>query len=121
MIASKISLPKLGFNCGSNAPGGSNICNASNNDNKSSGKPAGNGLILCKSKEEGLPNPGMDGPLGPVGGLIVIGSQGHILNSYISSYLVSPGRIDSLIFNNASGPKIDSISFKKLEATDSKV
>jgi hypothetical protein len=81
MMPSKISLPKLGFKDGLSAPGGINICSLFRSPNKSSGKSAGNG-IDGTGKLKGIPNPGMDGPLGPDGDGRDIGEQGIVLFIY---------------------------------------
>ena len=70
MMASKISFPKLRFKVGIKMPGGISNCSVFSMFNKSSGNPGGNGLILGKLIAKGTPNPGMEGPLGPLGGLI---------------------------------------------------
>ena len=84
MIASNTSLPKFKFNCGSNGPDGINNFNRSNKLNKSSGKPGGNGLRFGKVRENGMPNPGIAGPLGPEGMAkeTSLGEQGIIFLFY---------------------------------------
>ena len=66
-MPSNTSLEKLGNKVGFNMPGGITNCNLSNSSNKSSGKPWGNGEIFGSFKANGIPTPGMGGPLGTVG------------------------------------------------------
>jgi len=84
-MPSNTSLPKLGFNCGLMAPGGIKNCKELNSSNRSSGNPVGYGEILGVCKANGMPTPGMGGPLGTigVGKEILFGLQGDIDYLYI--------------------------------------
>jgi hypothetical protein len=70
---------------------------------KSSGNPSGYGMAGI-GKEEGIPNPGIDGPLGPDGdgNETLFGLQGHIVYLYIQLYQIdvetpgAPGGFTSL-------------------------
>lgn len=79
-----MSLPKFGFSCGFNAPGGISICSLFMMSRISSGNPSGNG-IFGTGKEIGDPNPGIEGLPGPLGdgNETSLGLQGHIVYLYI--------------------------------------
>lgn len=79
-MPSKIVLPKFKLSCGLNAPGGIKNCSLLKISSKSSGNPEGKLKRFGVFKENGIPKPGMPGPLGNSGiGIDTsLGEQGDI-------------------------------------------
>jgi hypothetical protein len=98
IIASKIFLAKLGFNAGMSLPGGIRKLRRSRRYNRSSGMPAGSGIFGITGKVLLSPNPGISGPLGPVGDGKLIGLHG-IIRSHLSYHLYRAFEMSEHLFD----------------------